>query len=472
MGKGDRKTKRGKLFAGTYGKTRLKKMRKNTTPSAIKTISMDKVKVDNIARLYLLREIFENLISNYKDYLQNGEKPETFLSRQERQIELIDKRIEELRARDFQFSIEEMFSMFGKYDKFISIDFHPNSESAKRFGNTIMGTLIYNRRERQDLNKILDSENIPRTNGNVKINPSPLCKLSDEQANNLKKIGFLSGDIFEINHTAIDFRDSYLDKSTKKIPGTVNVKFDPTGFNPELMSLYILEKRILEQNKPLIDEEWDELYSLKILYKISEISDTEWSEKIFKKDSKTIKDSIRYRVLNSKLMREITLTKDESKDFSHLIRIRFLTRAKYVDNEIKKSTNKKFQDFVKENSELIQELKQNAFFFETENISPFGSKYPVFLDIERYLHIFIRHYKEFQVGDWIGGKTPFLYNFKDIKRLIKIVIEQLQPQIDDAIKDGKEFNIFDKRAFYFNGDYYVVHIDKNGRLLSFYQHVE
>lgn len=472
MGKGDLKTKKGKIIAGSYGIKRPRKKRKNIPPATYRIKNMDKSKIDNISKLYLLREVFENLIKNYKDHLEEGENAETFLERQERQIKLIDEKIEELRSVDFQFSVEEVFSMFGKYDKFISIDFHPNSESAKKFGKSIMGTLIYNRRQRQDFNKLLESENIPRTNGNVRIKPSPLCKLSDAQVNNLIKTGFTSGDIFEINHTAIDYKDSYLDKNTKEIPGTINIKFDPTGFNHELMSLYILEKRISENNKPLIKAEWDELYALKILYKISEISDIEWTEKIFEKKSRTIKDSIRYHVYNSKLLRGIALTKDESKDFAQLINHRYKLHAKLVDSEIKRSSNKKLQEFAKDNSELIQELKQNAFFFDTENLSPFGAKHPVFLDIERYLHIFIRHYKEFQIGDWIGSKTPFLYNFKDIKRLIKIVIEQLQPQIDSAINEGREFNIFDKKAYYFNGNYYVVHIDKNGRLLSFYQHNE
>lgn len=36
MGKGDRTTKRGKLFAGTYGKTRPRKKLQNTTKAKVK----------------------------------------------------------------------------------------------------------------------------------------------------------------------------------------------------------------------------------------------------------------------------------------------------------------------------------------------------------------------------------------------------------------------------------------------------
>lgn len=34
MGKGDRRTKRGKIWRGTYGKSRLKKMNKGTKPTS------------------------------------------------------------------------------------------------------------------------------------------------------------------------------------------------------------------------------------------------------------------------------------------------------------------------------------------------------------------------------------------------------------------------------------------------------
>ncbi|MBK9014168.1 MAG: hypothetical protein IPM82_08760 [Saprospiraceae bacterium] len=63
-----------------------------------------------------------------------------------------------------------------------------------------------------------------------------------------------------------EVKDEYLNKEKKEIPGTINVKFDPTGFNSELMGFTsLLDRRIKENNKPLIDAEWDEYYAYKIL---------------------------------------------------------------------------------------------------------------------------------------------------------------------------------------------------------------
>ena len=51
----------------------------------------------------------------------------------------------------------------------------------------------------------------------MRINPSELCNLDSKQKEELITKGFLSGDIFEINHTAIEHHDSYIDKSSKEI---------------------------------------------------------------------------------------------------------------------------------------------------------------------------------------------------------------------------------------------------------------
>jgi len=308
MGKGDRKTRKGKIFAHTYGKSRRRKLPKQKKSLFQKQIiEMEKLKVDQISRLYMLREVFENMIKHKEDYIQEGNDDEEFIKNQNHQIQLIDDAIDKLRGTDFQFSIEELFSMVGQYDKFVGIDFHLNSESTKKFGNNIMGVLIYNRREREDLNKVLNSDNITRTNGYVRIKPSELTKLSAEQRDELIKTGFLSGDVFEINHTGIYYHESFIDKDTKAIPGTVNIEFDPTGLNPELMSLYLLERRITEAIKPLIKSEWDDYFALKILYKISEITETQWKENIYEANSKIIKEGIRYKVYESKLFRGIKL---------------------------------------------------------------------------------------------------------------------------------------------------------------------
>lgn len=389
-----------------------------------------------------------------------------------RQVLDIDNRIQILRQDFFAFSYEELYTMFGRFDNFVSIDFQRNSEAEKEYGSTIMGVFIYNRREREDLNKIISSSNISRTNKNVKFDASENSDLTDEQREKLKRTGFLCGDIRVINHFIGDEKvDKYLVTGKKEIPNTIPIKIDMNdGFNWELMGFKLLSDRRESNNPPLIDSELDEYYAYKILYSINGIAAHEWTSNIFEAQTEIVRERIRFYILRSKMRREIPLTIDEYKDLSEIFERRRNERYKIVESEIKKSESKKLSEIIASNQNLIADIKREALFYETENLSTYGAKYSVSLGLERYLHIFLRHFDEFQIGDWRTEKTSFQYNIKDLKRLIKMVIEELQPQIDLVVEQGKEINLFDKKAFYFNGNYYAIHVDSSGKLLSFYPH--
>lgn len=435
-----------------------------------------KLTIDELERLFLLRQVVENLILDTEKEIQKEENTEKIremqfdLDHYGQQLETINNRIEELNGDSFSFSIQELYAMFGKFDKFIGVEFRPKSESAKNFGNFIMGTLLFNRRERQDLNKDLESHPIPRTNGYVKIDPSELSNLSGNQVNQLRLTGFLSGDISEINHTAIDYNDKYKENGRKSIPGTITVEMDTEILNHEILSLVYYENLIRENKKPMIEAEWDHYYAYRILHNNSSIPADEMKEKVLKPNSHVIKDRIRHMIYMIKIGRGEELTPAEHQDFSSMRQKRILERNSLLEKEIQRSSEKKVIEIMNENIDAVTELKKIAYFYEEENLSSYGAKYPVYLTINRYLHIFIRHFEEFQVGNWKGGKSTFQYNFKDTKRLIENVIQELQSQIDEAIENNRDFNIFDMKAHYYNGNYYAVHVSKSGQLLSFYPH--
>lgn len=438
--------------------------------------------IDEIAKLTqmaewiwvpMITEIEEQFktMSMEKDKEEIGELLPKFLYYKQQVLD-IDNRIQLLRKDFFAFSYEELYSMFGRFDNFVSIDFQRNSEAEKDFGSTIMGLFIYNRKEREDLNKVISASSVSRTNKNVKFDPSENCNLTDEQRENLKRTGFLSGDIRVINHFIGDEKvDKYLVTEKKEIPNTIPIKIDMNdGFNWELMGYKLLSDRTKSNNPPLINSETDEYYAYKIMYSENEITAKEWVNCIYEPQTKNIRERIRFYILRSKMRRQLLFTPDEYKDLTEIFARRREERYNIVDKEIKKSASQKLKEVIASNQNLIDDIKREALFYETENLSTYGARHSVYLDLERYLHIFVRHFDEFQIGDWQTGKTAFQYNMKDVKRLLKLIIEKLQPQIDLAIEQDREISLFDKRAFYFNGNYYVIHIDKTGRLLSFYPH--
>ena len=438
--------------------------------------------VDEIAQLTRLAEwVFEPMIAEIEAKFRNVsiENDKEVISEllpkllyYKQQVINIDSRIQLLRKDFFAFSYEELYKLFGRFDNFVSIDFQRNSEARKEYAPNIMGVFIYNRREREDLNKIISFSTVSRTNKSVKFDVSKNSNLTNDQRENLKKIGFLSGDIRAINHFDIDEKiDKYLVKEKKEIPNTIPIKIDINdGFNWELMGYKLLSDRRKSGTPPLIEPEMDEYYAYKILYSKDDIVSYEWTNYIYEAHSEIVRERIRHYILRSKMRRGLPLTFEEHKDLMTIFTQRSKERNKIVETEIKKSASKKLNEIINSDKGLVDIVKQEALYYETENLSTYGAKHSVYLDLERYLHIFLRHFDEFQVGDWQMNKTSFLYNFKDVNRLLKMIIKELQPQIDLAIEQGREINLFDKRAFYFNGNYYAIHIDNTGRLLSFYPH--
>jgi hypothetical protein len=51
---------------------------------------------------------------------------------------------------------------------------------------------------------------------------------------------------------------------------------------------------------------------------------------------------------------------------------------------------------------------------------------------------------------------------------LKIAIENLAKQINTRLKEGKDFRVWGDHSLYFNGNFYGLRIEGNGRVDSFY----
>lgn len=53
------------------------------------------------------------------------------------------------------FSYEEIYSMYGQYDTFVTLDFHQGSEAYNKFGQSLMGTFKYTLEQREELEQFI-----------------------------------------------------------------------------------------------------------------------------------------------------------------------------------------------------------------------------------------------------------------------------------------------------------------------------
>ncbi|MDT0675113.1 hypothetical protein [Autumnicola musiva] len=428
----------------------------------------------NDGMLYLLNDMVENQVVNAKKELtelpeENSERRE-FLTAQiaayEAQLKQFKEDIDKQLSEKFQFSVEELYAMYGQYDrKYISVEFHKFSESAAKFGRNIGGVLTYYKKEREELEDAISQENVPRTNGLVKIDCSKDEKLSDGQKKELIENGFVSGDIYEVLASDFPVAKSYNQTGVKDIPNTITVNVDPTDFDPNSAYLWLYGQRI-KNGVFLIEEEIAKFCGLSLYLKPGSENYDFVKENGFDENGQKL-TKVRYFELEAKLY-ATDISKEELLEFNEFLQARKVERIEAIKKEIKRSTNKTLEQFAEEYPDIYSELQKSRVQFETESLEYHEVVIPIYWDYPSFLHIYLRHCDELAIEGHFENKTKFQYTQKDIKRILKIAIEELKPQINEKLKEGKDFRIYGDRSLYFNGNHYSLHILADGRVAAFH----
>ena len=426
----------------------------------------------NDSLLYMTHDMIENILANAeqqladtpKDKKEDIEQLTQRIAYYKHELGAFENNIAEQRNSFFQFSVEELYYMYGQYDKFVGIEFHKFSDAAKKFGRNIGGIFIYGRKERESLEAAIASGNVPRTNALVKLDAGSVYGLTDEQEKELAEVGFMSGDIYETLATNSPLVNTYTQKGKKEIPNTISIKFDPTGTDPLKMALYTFNLR-LNNGGTLIESEWYEYCGYSIYYS-PELQEIDFiKEKIFDANG-TLKKEARFYFLIAKKVNS-DITEDELNEFAALLKDRRLQRFEILKYELKKS-NITVEKLKADHPKIYTEIYKAALTFEDGILTYSKSPIPIYWNFKTYLHIYLRHCEELQPDGHFKDKTAFSYSPENIKRVLKIAVEKLQDKIDERLLQGTDFRTYGERALYFNGNYYSMRIESNGRIDSFY----
>lgn len=363
------------------------------------------------------------------------------------------------------FSNEEIYSMYGQYDTFVTLEFHYNSEEFARFGNRLMGVFLYTLEERQKLEEVLKQEKIPRTDCKVKFTPSQLEKLSPENIELLDRYGIQASSINIISSFNRPRKNRFIEKGTKDIPNQITIQAPKINGWQELNRLrFGFLSSIYRKGQPFTPNQEIEYWGLRSHFE----SDTDSED--FKQLQHCNPDflrKVRLVELESKYQ-ELTINEEQIQEFAKLTVEKMFYKKSVIDQEIQMS-GENIQKVLNGYNVKIDELKKYCSSFE-EDIIGFGDK-PVYLTFERFVHIYARHVSETQIGErFSGDKTVFQYRLDDIKYLIKMVVDSVSDEIQEHFKQTPEqsFRRMGKRAIYIDGHYYRLVIEPNGSILDFH----
>lgn len=427
----------------------------------------------NDSGLYLLSDIaddqlqvLENLISKIPAEEKSRIEEETMkLISLKSELKRFKDEIENQRKEKFQFSVDEMYAMYGQFErKYINIEFHKYSKSAEQFGRNISGIIVYGKAERENLEELIHKDSVHRTNGFIKFESSDE-NLSTEQKDQLLKEGFMSGDIYEVLATNFPANKAFGQVGIKEIPNTIEVKIDPTGFDVNRSKRWLLSQKI-KNGHALTENDWAKFCGLSSYLEPQSIQLDVINQHGFNEDG-TKKYMARFYELEAKLF-DRNISTEEIHEFNKFLMERKASRIEEISIELKRSTNKSLDKFKNEYPEIYKVLEHSRIEFEEETLAYYNLTIPIFWDYSGFLHIYLRHCDELAIEGHFENKTKFQYTYKDIRRILKIAIDELLPAITEKLLEGKEFRVYGDKSLYFNGNHYSLHILSNGRIAAFH----
>lgn len=354
------------------------------------------------------------------------------------------------------FHYNDLYELVGCKRFMTTFNLKHGSSSYKQYGENVLGVIYYSSKELQSI----DTE--VTVVSTVKIE-SPEINLSIENKSNLKYGGIEIADIDYISFLPYQNKMELHDTGEKKVPNIIEIVVDFHGIDPDLLCQgYLISKN--NSNVDLLPYEKEKLIGITLGINNGRIDSRLLKHLGFDVEGIKINRNVWFHVYKLKERRG-TLSDEERKKYSDIKTIKEMGAIIKVFNEIEKSFARD-KEFSK-HKDFIKKIIESATSFEP-SILLHGKK-QIYWDVDSYLHIVMRHIKDYQIGNF-KGKTPFSYKAVDLKNLIEKVISCVEDEYQKEFLD-KPNSFFvrqGKMAIFFNGDHYNLRIDPNGRLSQFH----
>jgi len=362
-----------------------------------------------------------------------------------------------------KYTLEEIYVLVGRGDKTTTVTFHPESESFKTYGRHVTVVFTYTQKERLALDELI-SEGEFNTSGFAKAKFLGL-ELSVDKIEKLNSEGINSDDITEILHFTHERANTFHSKETREIKKSI-IPMKTLSRGRDFDWMYGFTKRLVRDNIGITPHERNFYLGGKFYYEPDELTDDEVNE--IYEGGMTLKEEVEYQFLFIKMMRE-EINEEEKKQLGLLISKKHKRNFDILDTYLQQagSSIKKLAEL---NIDKAVELFAKVDGFTDRKLSHNAPKI-IYIDIDGFLHIYMRHVEEMKINKHFEHKDNFQWKEEDVFLVIKNVIEQVDKEIQDFFlkNPDRRYSRYGDKSLYFEGDYYTFHIEKNGRLSTFHK---
>jgi hypothetical protein len=362
------------------------------------------------------------------------------------------------------YTLEKIYDLVGRNDYTSTITFRSNSQSEKLYGNKLTIVFLYTQQEREGLENNI-KKGVVGNHGYVKAKYL-LFDLPDTKIKELEKVGVNSNDITDIEWLPYtEHRNTYGSKEKRHI-NTIAIESKPCGYENDILWMYGALKTYKEKGIGLCPEEQTNYLAYKLILEPTKLTEEEKAD-IYDAEGKMNED-VAYVYLGFKCV-TLNISKEEIVDLMRLCQKRYTKRMGILNDRLKDigcSIEKlKITEPDKANF-LINAVRR----FHEKRYNTYGN-YPLYLNLEGFLHIYLRHVEDLQIGSQYAHKDKFQLYEKDIEAVISRVLHGINTdyQVYKSDHPTQRYGKYGKDSYYLLGDYYTIQVNEDGSIGTFYK---
>lgn len=362
------------------------------------------------------------------------------------------------------FSQSQLYEIAGRLYYVCTISLRPDSNSYKVYGSQLTCLFVYTLKERKAL-----EENVSAIDKqpNVKVK-ALLNNLDGEKVDRLFNDGIPAKDIIEITVLPYGEECNTFPSKEMREPKVLEIPFEAEGDGKDIGWMYGFLCRLKERQVGLSPDEEAQYLAYKLVIEYDNLTEAERSS-IFNTDGKLANQEVARHYL---LWKEEAhkLTEKDAETLSKLKRIRFYERF-YAADKALSDMGLSMKKLLKKYPEKAQLLLRHIFTFNEKNYNSTG-RFPLYMNFESFLHIYLRHVKELTIENQFSERDKFQLKEKDVFIVMDIVMEKLNDKYQQYKLEHPDGRFFrnGRMAYYHNGDYYCIDVAPNGCISTFYRY--
>jgi len=363
------------------------------------------------------------------------------------------------------YSLQGIFELVGKNDKVSVLNFYEGSNAFNTYGESITVVFDYSQDERDKWEaRLVAGEKEDGATGIVKARYLGI-DLSEDLKRKLLEIGFDSNEILTLFPSPRPSENQYLSKGKRSmVKSNIKTVQEPRGEDIDWMCVF--NRRMVEEGVGLPPQSMHFYYACKIYYVWDEIT-AEDRAKMYDADG-NLKSEIEFEFLIIKYQRE-EITQDEKLKASELLQ-RHKRQCVAVLEKYLQDAGTSLKKLAQKDANLAVELISRVVDFKQRHLNVRG-RIPIYLDLDSYLHTYLRHVEEFQVSSHFANKDNFQWFEDDVLSVLGKVVLAINDNAQAYWEKnpGKAYSRHGKDKVYFEGDYYTVQIDGTGRISTLHK---